>query len=102
MFFDFEQDKCPLTTKDPVNTGRKLNVHKTFRRRPASYVRLIYVLCLRGRQPQMIIFCEIFLKEFKSKLKEGKNVFETSFKDVYFFKKIAWDIICSLFKFFKI
>ena len=36
----------------PVDTRRKLNVHKTFRRRPdvfgTPYVRLIYVLCLRG------------------------------------------------------
>ena len=40
----------------PVDTGRKLNVHKTFRRRPedvldvfwTSYVRSIYVLCLLG------------------------------------------------------
>ena len=35
----------------PVDTGRKLNVHKTFRTRPdifwMSYVRSIYVLCLR-------------------------------------------------------
>ena len=37
----------------PVDTGRKLNVHKTFRRRLdvfwTSYVRSIYVLCLLGR-----------------------------------------------------
>ena len=32
----------------PVDTGRKLNLHKTFRR---HYVRLIYVLCLRGWYP---------------------------------------------------
>ena len=40
----------------PVDTGGKLNVHKTFRRRPedvldvfwTSYVRSIYVLCLLG------------------------------------------------------
>ena len=29
----------------PVDIGRKLNVHTTFRRRP---VRSIYVLCVRG------------------------------------------------------
>ena len=29
----------------PVDTGRKLNVHKTFKRRPG---RSILVLCLRG------------------------------------------------------
>ena len=27
----------------PVDTGRKFNVHKGFRRRPTSYVRLLYV-----------------------------------------------------------
>ena len=35
---------------NPVDTGRKLNVHKTFRRRPGrfwtSYVRSVYVLSL--------------------------------------------------------
>ena len=37
-----------------VDTGRKLNVHKTFRRCPGvfwtSYGRSIYVLCLRGEE----------------------------------------------------
>ena len=35
--FDLCQHNC-----SPVNTGRKLNVHKTFRRRPG---RLLNVLC---------------------------------------------------------
>ena len=35
--FDLGQHNC-----SPVNTGRKLNVHKTFRRRPG---RLLNVLC---------------------------------------------------------
>ena len=32
----------------PVDTGHKLNVHKTFRRRRTSYVLSVYVLCLLG------------------------------------------------------
>ena len=41
----------------PVDIGHKLNVHKTFRRRPGrllntSNVRSIYVLCLQGRRTQ--------------------------------------------------
>ena len=32
----------------PVDTGRKLNVHKTFRRRPG---RLLYVLCMFNLRP---------------------------------------------------
>ena len=39
------------TSYHPLNTGRKLNVHKTFRRRPGwltSYIRSIYVLFPRG------------------------------------------------------
>ena len=34
-----------LLTAYPIDTGRKLNVHKTFW---TSYVRSIYVLCLWG------------------------------------------------------
>ena len=50
-----------LPSNNPVDTGRKLNVHKTFRRRLVrllnfwtSHVRSIYVLCLRG----MVCFFE--------------------------------------------
>ena len=32
----------------PVDTGRKLNVHKTFRRRPG---RLLYVFCTFSLRP---------------------------------------------------
>ena len=41
-----------ITTRDnsnfPVDTGRKLNVHKTFRRRPG---RLLNVLCMFNLRP---------------------------------------------------
>ena len=40
------------TSLYPVNRGRKLNVHKTFRRRP--YVRSIYVLVLRGSNANIL------------------------------------------------
>ena len=43
--FSFQLKLCPL------DTGRKLNVHKTFRRRPASSERLMYVQftsCIQG------------------------------------------------------
>ena len=35
-----------IPKSDPADTGYKLNVHKTFSRRP--YVRSICVVCLRG------------------------------------------------------
>ena len=38
----------PLSTLHPVDTGRKLNVHKTFRRRPGS---LPNVLCMFNLRP---------------------------------------------------
>ena len=44
-----------------VDTGRKLNVHKTFRRRPG---RLLNVLCTFNLRP-------VFLGKEKSKLKQG-------------------------------
>ena len=43
---------------DPVDTGRKLKLHKTFRRRPR---RRIYVLCLRG-----IVWNMCFFKLFQT------------------------------------
>ena len=53
---NYEKDTFPgfdfvtllVVEGNPVDTGRKLNVRKTFRRRPGRYVRSIYVLCLRG------------------------------------------------------
>ena len=40
-------DVC-LESNNPVDTGRKLNVHKTFRRRPR---RLLNVLCTINLRP---------------------------------------------------
>ena len=39
---------APLRTHQPVDTGRKLNVDKTFRRRP---VRLLKLLCTFSLRP---------------------------------------------------
>ena len=38
----YENSFLKISQKSPVDTGRKLNVHKTFRRRPG---RLLNVLC---------------------------------------------------------
>ena len=38
----------PKSTHNPVDTGRKLNVHKTFRKRPR---RLLNVLCTFNLRP---------------------------------------------------
>ena len=49
MFSDWNGEKfasiCQIT---PVDTGRKLNVHKTFRRRPG---RLLNILCAFNLRP---------------------------------------------------
>ena len=50
IFWIFWSAQC--SHSNPVDTGRKLNVHKTFRRSPGrllnvSYVHSIYVLCLQ-------------------------------------------------------
>ena len=46
----------------PLNTGRKSNLHITFRRRPGRllnfYVRSIYVLCPGGRGLRLVIKIE--------------------------------------------
>ena len=44
IFLKGNADKSHVnTSSNPVDTGHKLNIHKTF------YVRSIYVLCLRGK-----------------------------------------------------
>ena len=43
-----DADKTGVSTAVPVDTGRKLNVHKTFRRRPR---RLLNVLCMFNLRP---------------------------------------------------
>ena len=56
LFLDFEEASTPFRFKAlkfsilfiPVDTGRKLNVHKTFRRRPES---LLNVLCTFNLRP---------------------------------------------------
>ena len=60
-FVNFEISNCKyLITYNPVDTGRKLNVHKTFRRRPR---RLLNVLCTFNLRPvstgkkTIMIFC---------------------------------------------
>ena len=40
--------QCRKNIRSPVDTGRKLNVHKTFRRRPG---RLLNVLCTFNLRP---------------------------------------------------
>ena len=54
----------------PVDTGRKLNVHKTFRRRPG---RLLNVLCTFSLRPVSTGLLWIVL--FKTKTKKKKNNF---------------------------
>ena len=39
----------------PLDTVRKSNVHKTFRRRPTSYVSPIYVLYPEGKKVSSIV-----------------------------------------------
>ena len=52
----------------PVDAGRKLNVHKTFRRPQdvfgMSYVRLIYVLCLLGSYVQTVEYLSQFFSMY--------------------------------------
>ena len=47
-FVDFEASLSLNMREDPVDTRRKLNVHKTFRRRPG---RLLNVLCTFNLRP---------------------------------------------------
>ena len=47
LLVDFRTAKCE-GTNSPVDTGRKLNVYKTFRRRPG---RLLNVLCAFSLRP---------------------------------------------------
>ena len=52
---------------NPVDTGRKLNVHKTFRRRPG---RLLNVLCTFNLRP---VCTGNEVRNFLNKTKQGYN-----------------------------
>ena len=56
---------------NPVDTGRKLNVHKTFRRRPG---RSIYVLCLLGiYHKDIILIIKGYYQNIANELTESKS-----------------------------
>ena len=79
------QNGQPWIRTFPVDTGRKLNVHETFRRLPGrfwtSYVRSIYVLCLRG------------LSYIRSKLWHGISSHKNKIDSISEFK--LGDLICA-------
>ena len=52
---------------NPIDTGRKLNVHKTFRRRPG---RLLNVLCTFSLRP---VSTGNEVRNFLNKAKQGYN-----------------------------
>ena len=54
----------------PVDTGRKLNVHKTFRRRPG---RLLSVLCTFNLRPVSTGFLNVDGKKTGLNLKHPKH-----------------------------
>ena len=50
LFWKISTNDCFWNqSKDPVNTGRKLNVHKTFRRRPGRLMYVQFTSCVYGR-----------------------------------------------------
>ena len=51
IWFDNVSSDQPKIVRKPVDTGRKLNVHKTLRRRPG---RLLNVLCTFNLRPVSI------------------------------------------------
>ena len=46
------------TVNNPVDTGRKLNVHKTFRRRPGRLLNVICTFNLRPVSTENLCFTE--------------------------------------------
>ena len=58
-----------IATRCPVDTGRKLNAHKTFRRRPG---RRLNVLCTFNLRP---VSTGLFLKDFNATLHSKVNGF---------------------------
>ena len=57
----------PLREGFPVDTGRKLNVHQTFRRRPG---RLLNVLCTFSLRP-VSIGLQVYIKFIETSLKNN-------------------------------
>ena len=73
----------------PVDTGRKLNVHKTLRRRPGRPGRLLNVLCTFNLRPvsRGITLCNCLSQSFSasyvispgiSRNSEQKNILQTT------------------------
>ena len=62
------QENAFVTKEFPVDTGRKLNVHKTFRRRPG---RLLNVLCTFNLRPVSTGFQNWKIELYSEKDKPG-------------------------------
>ena len=50
----------------PVDTGRKLNVHKTFRRRPGCLLNVLCAFKLHPVSARLALLCNNFTLEFKT------------------------------------
>ena len=87
----------------PEDTGRKLNVHKTY----ASYVRSIYVLCLRDIWIQTFSFCisrnkqvalilvQFYVIIFKPLNSQKAIVFQPFYQRIHKFISRAWKFVSS-------
>ena len=71
-----------MKDSDPVDIGRKLNVHKTFRRRPGRLLDVLYTFSLRpvstGEETIFSPFCGLIVCRRNIMLKGLKNVKDIS------------------------
>ena len=54
--FDFRELCFIKTMCNPADTGRKLNVHKTFRRRPGRYLNVLFTFNLRPLSTGNVVY----------------------------------------------
>ena len=69
----------------PLGTGRKLNAHKTFRRRPECLLTVLYTLNLRpARSSRPEVFCKKVLLEISQKSQENTYARVTFLKSLFY------------------
>lgn len=77
----------PTDIIHPV-TERKLNLHKSFRRRRAFFLRSVYILCLEGKSMSNCLEITKSICLLKKYLPESSRNFLEVFVLTYIFKKL--------------
>ena len=82
IFCDVFHEPSDKWNNIPVDTGRKLNVHKTFRRRPGRPMYVQFMSCVYGDR-----YCLMPLSFVLGEYNAKKQFHQKFYKIIYFFAK---------------